>query len=143
MAYDPSMYENRRRSLMSNYATTGAQNVYQQFLDAQRQQRQFADLNTQFEKAAPKVVSQYGRRGLVGPNVKSGAFRKAMSDFAKSRAKQTGEAQREMQQSNLGFDVQQRQRDEMFQNDLRDLEMEKARQIEQDAMELLRYRAGA
>jgi hypothetical protein len=66
-----------------------------------------------------------------------------MSDFAKSRAKQTGEAQREMQQSNLGFDVQQRQRDEMFQNDLRDLEMEKARQIEQDAMELLRYRAGA
>ena len=48
-----------------------------------------------------------------------------------------------MQQSGLGFDVQQRQRDEMFQNDLRDLEMEKARQIEQDAMELLRYRAGA
>lgn len=143
MAYDPSMYENRRRSLMSNYAATGGQNVYQQFLDAQRQQRQFADLNTQFEQAAPKVVSQYGRRGLVAPTVKSGAFRKAMSDFAKNRAKQTAEAQRSMQQSNLGFDLQQRQREEAFQNDLRDLELEKARQIEQDAMELLRYRAGA
>ena len=92
MAYDPSLYENRRRSLMSNYATTGGQNVYQQFLNTQRQQRQFADLNTRFDQAAPKVVSQYGRRGLVGPNIKSGAFRKAMSDFAKSRAKQIGEA---------------------------------------------------
>jgi hypothetical protein len=143
MAYDPSQYEARRRSLMSNYATTGASNVYQRFLDSQRQQRQFADMNTQYEQAAPRVVSSYGRRGLVGPTVKSGAFRKAMSDFAKNRAKRTGEAQREMQQSGLGFDMQQRQRDEMFQNDLRDLEMEKARQIEQDAMELLRYRAGA
>jgi hypothetical protein len=142
MAYDPSLYENRRRSLMSNYATTGGQNVYQQFLNTQRQQRQFADLNTRFDQAAPKVVSQYGRRGLVGPNIKSGAFRKAMSDFAKSRAKQIGEAQRGMQESQTGFDLQQRQRDEMFQNDLRDLEMDKARQIEQDAMELLRYRAG-
>jgi len=38
MAYNPSQYEARRRSLMSNYATTGAGNVYQRFLDAQRQQ---------------------------------------------------------------------------------------------------------
>jgi len=143
MAYDPSLYESRRRGLMSNYASTGAQNVYQKFLDTQRQQRQFADLNTQFEQAAPKVVSQYGRRGLVGPTVKSGAFRKAMSDFAKNRAKQTSQAQTDMQQSDWGFNLQQSGRDEAFQNDLRDLEMEKARQIEQDAMELLRYRAGA
>ena len=90
MAYDPSQYEARRRSLMSNYATTGASNVYQRFLDSQRHQRQFADMNTQYEQAAPRVVSSYGRRGLVGPTVKSGAFRKAMSDFAKNRAKHTG-----------------------------------------------------
>jgi hypothetical protein len=143
MAYDPSQFESRRRSLMSNYASTGGQNVYQRFLDAQNTQRRFADLNEQFDQAAPRVVSSYGRRGLVGPNVKSGAFRKAMSDFAKNRVKQTAEAQRGMQQSELGFNLEQRRFDEMFQNDLRDLEMEKARQIEEDAMELLRYRAGA
>jgi hypothetical protein len=142
MAYDPSAYEARRRALMNNYAYSGGQSVYQRFLDAQRQQRQFADLNTQYEQAAPRVVSGWGRRGHVGPNVQSGAFRKAMSDFAKNRAKTTAEAQRGMSQSTQMFDLQERTRQDALQNDMRDLEMEKTKQIDAAAQDLLRYRAG-
>jgi hypothetical protein len=142
MAYDPSAYEARRRALMNNYAYSGGQNVYQRFLDAQNAQRQFADLNTQFEQQAPKVVSGWGRRGHVGPNVQSGAFRKAMSDFAKNRAKTTAEAQRGMNQTTQMFDLEQRTREDSLRNDLRDLEMEKAREIDAAAQDLLRYRAG-
>jgi hypothetical protein len=142
MAYDPSAYEARRRALMNNYAYSGGQSVYQRFLDAQRQQRQFADLNTQYEQAAPKVVSGWGRRGHVGPNVQSGAFRKAMSDFAKNRAKTTAEAQRGMNQSTQMFDLQERTRQDALQNDMRDLEMEKTKEIDAAAQDLLRYRAG-
>jgi hypothetical protein len=142
MAYDPSAYEARRRALMNNYAYSGGQSVYQRFLDAQRQQRQFADLNTQYEQAAPKVVSGWGRRGHVGPNVQSGAFRKAMSDFAKNRAKTTAEAQRGMDQSTQMFDLQERTRQDALQNDMRDLEMEKTKEIDAAAQDLLRYRAG-
>jgi hypothetical protein len=142
MAYDPSAYEARRRALMSNYATTGAQSVYQRFLDAQRSQRGYADLNTQYEQQAPKVVSSWGRRGHVGPGVQSGAFRKAMADFAKNRAKTMSEAQRDMGQATQMFDLGERQRQDSLQNDLRDLEMEKARQIDSAAQDLLRYRSG-
>jgi hypothetical protein len=142
MAYDPSAYEARRRALMNNYANTGAQSVYQRYLDAQNSQRQYADLNTQFEQQAPKVVSGWGRRGHVGPGVQSGAFRKAMSDFAKNRAKTTAEAQRGINQSTQMFDLQERTREDSFQNDLRDLEMEKSREIDAAAQDLMRYRAG-
>jgi hypothetical protein len=142
MAYDPSAYEARRRALMNNYAYSGGQSVYQRFLDAQNSQRQFADLNTQYEQAAPKVVSGWGRRGHVGPNVQSGAFRKAMSDFAKNRAKTTAEAQRGMNQSTQMFDLQERTRQDALQNDMRDLEMEKTKEIDAAAQDLLRYRAG-
>lgn len=142
MAYDPSAYEAQRRALMNNYAYSGGQNVYQRFLDAQGAQRQYADLNTQFEQQAPQVVSGWGRRGHVGPNIKSGAFRKAMSDFAKNRAKTMAEAQRGLDQTTQGFDLEQRTRQDALQNDLRDLEMQKAREIDAAAQDLLRYRAG-
>jgi hypothetical protein len=90
MAYDPSAYEARRRALMNNYAYSGGQSAYQRFLDAQRQQRQFADLNTQYEQAAPKVVSGWGRRGHVGPNVQSGAFRKSNVRLCKEPCEDNG-----------------------------------------------------
>jgi hypothetical protein len=38
-------------------------------------------------RAQPQVVAGYSRRGLVGPNVKSGIFAKGLQDFAKQRAR--------------------------------------------------------
>ena len=142
MAYNPAAYEARRRGYMNDYAATGAMNAYTQFLSQQRGQRDLYDLNQSYEKAAPQVVAGYGRRGLNSANVKSGAFSKGLQDFASDRVSNTAQAQQGLAQQNAGYDLSNRQLGERFQSGLADLESEKAQQIQDDAQELMRMRAG-
>jgi hypothetical protein len=142
MSYDPSQFEARRRALTSNYAAQGAMNAYQRFLSQQRGQRDLSRMNEEYDRQSPRVVSSFGRRGLVGPGVKSGAFRKAMSEFARNRMRSVSEAQQDMDQGLALSQLEERQLREGYQSDLLDMESVKSRQIEQDALELLRMRAG-
>jgi hypothetical protein len=142
MAYNPAAYEARRRGYMNDYASTGAMNAYTQFLSQQRGQRDLYDLNQSYEKAAPQVVAGYGRRGLNSANVKSGAFGKGLQDFASDRVSNTAQAQQGLAQQAAGYDLSNRQLGERYQSGLADLEAEKAQQIQDDAQELMRMRAG-
>jgi hypothetical protein len=142
MAYDPSAFEARRRGLMDKYASTGAANTYGNFVSQQRGQRNLADMARGYEQAAPKIVSNFGRSGMLSPTVKSGAFAKAMRDFAKDRIRETSRAQQDLSQQNAMFNLGQAQLGDEFKVGLQDLEAEKARQIEQDALELMRLRSG-
>ena len=142
MAYNPAAYEARRRGYMNDYAATGAMNAYTQFLSQQRGQRDFANMNKEYDKAAPQVVAGYGRRGLNSANVKSGAFAKGLQDFASDRVSNTAQAQQGLAQQAAGYDLSNRQLGERYQSGLADLESEKAQQIEDDARELMRMRAG-
>lgn len=142
MAYNPAAYEARRRGYMNDYAATGAMNAYTQFLSQQRGQRDFANMNKQYDKAAPQVVAGYGRRGLNSANVKSGAFRKGLQEFASDRVSNTAQAQQGLAQQAAGYDLSNRQLGERYQSGLADLESEKAQQIQNDAQELMRMRAG-
>ena len=74
MAYNPADYEARRRGYTQQYAATGAMNAYANFLSKQRGTRQREGMMDQYNQAQPQVVAGYSRRGLVGPNVKSGIF---------------------------------------------------------------------
>ena len=142
MAYDASAYEARRRGLMDQYASTGAANAYSNFLSQQRGQRSLADMSKGYEKALPQVRTSYVKRGLYGPNVQSGVFRKALQDFAKERISQTAQAQQDLAQQQDMFNLGQSQLESNYRVGLQDLEAEKARQIEQDALELMRLRSG-
>lgn len=142
MAYDPSAYEARRRGLMQQFAAEGAMNAYQQFVSQQRGQRNIADLTRQYEQSAPRVVSAYGRRGLMGPSTRSGISRRALQEFAQQRIRQQSDLERQLQESAYGYDLAERRRQEMFQQALQDLEAEKAREIAQSAQGILAYRAG-
>lgn len=142
MAYDPSMYEARRRGLMENYSATGAANTYANFLSRQGQARNFADLQDEYNKAAPQVVAGYGKRGLLTPNVRSGAFNKAMQEFAKNRIKSESRAMQDMAQGEQQYGLGMAQLGAGYRGSLADLEAEKAREIEQTAAELLRLRSG-
>lgn len=142
MAYDPSIYEARRRGLQQTYAAEGAMNAYQQFVTQQRGQRSIADLTRQYEQAAPRMVSAQTRRGLMGPGVRSGISRRALQEFAQQRIRQQSDLERQLQESAYGYDLAERRRQEMFQQALADLEMEKAREIAQSAQSILAYRAG-
>ena len=142
MAYNPAAYEARRRGYMNDYAATGAMNAYTQFLSQQRGQRDLADMYKQYDKAAPQVVAGYGRRGLNSANVKSGTFGQGLQDFASDRVKNTAQAQQALGQQSAGYDLSNRQLGDRYQSGLADLESEKAQQIQDDARELMRVRAG-
>ncbi len=143
MSYNPADYEARRRGYTQQYAATGAMNAYANFLSQQRGNRGRRDMMQQYDKAQPQVVSGYSRRGLVGPNVKSGIFARGLQDFAKQRAQSFGDYDRGIAEEQRGYDLGEAARLEAFKNQLADLEAEKAQTIADAARQLYARRAGA
>jgi len=142
MAYNPAAYEARRRGYESNYAAEGAMNAYKNFLSQQRGQRNITDLTKSYQKAAPRVVAGYGRRNLNAPNIRSGAFNTGLQDFATESVRQQADAERALREDMYGYDLSSRSAQSNYQQQLLDLEAEKASQIEEDARQLLAMRAG-
>lgn len=142
MAYNPAAYEAKRRGYMNDYAATGATNAYTQFLSKQRGQRDLADMYKQYDKAAPQIVAGYGRRGLNSANVKSGAFAQGVQDFATERVSNTSQAQQALSAQDAQDTLVNTQLGDRYKQNLTDLEADKTFQIEQDAKELLRLKAG-
>jgi hypothetical protein len=118
-------------------------NAYANFLSQQRGNRGRRDMMQQYDKAQPQVVSGYSRRGLVGPNVKSGIFARGLQDFAKQRAQSFGDYDRGIAEEQRGYDLGEAARLEAFKNQLADLEAEKAQTIADAARQLYARRAGA
>ena len=142
MAYNPADYEARRRGYTQQYAATGAMNAYANFLSQQRGTRDRTNMMQQYDKAQPQVVSGYSRRGLVGPNVKSGIFASGLQNFAKQRARSLGEFDQGQQEQQRGYDLSEAQRLEAFRNQLADMESEKAQTIANAARQLYANRMG-
>jgi hypothetical protein len=143
MAYDPSVYESQRRAIEQRYGAEGAMQAYSRFLTQQRGQRQQQNLSEQYRKAFPQLMSSYGRRGLAGPNVKSGIARSGLSELAKKQIADYGDLQQGMQQEMRQYDLQSAMREADLYGGFSDLEAQKARQIAEDAQILLARRAGA
>ena len=142
MSYNPADYEARRRGYTQQYAATGAMNAYANFLSQQRGTRNRRDMVNQYNEAQPQVVAGYSRRGLVGPNVKSGIFSKGLQDFAKQRSRNLGDFDQGQMEERRGYDLGEAQRLEAFRNQLADMESEKAQTIADAARELYARRVG-
>ena len=65
----------RNRSIANTQAAT---------LGQQRGSRKISDITKQYVEGFAPKMAQYGRRGLAGPNVKSGIQRKGLEDYATS-----------------------------------------------------------
>ncbi len=143
MAYDPSVYEAQRRNLMQNYAAEGSMNAFARTLSRQRGERGLAQMQQDYEKALPQIRTGYAKRGQISPNVRSGSFAKALREFAIERIKNQSQAAQDLALELGQQDVQERMRQERFNQTMQDLEADKARQIAQDAQAILQYRAGA
>ena len=143
MAYNPADYEARRRGYTQQYAATGAMNAYANFLAQQRGNRERQGIMEQYNKAQPQVVAGYSRRGMVGPNVRSGLFARGLQDFAKQRARTFSEFDQGLQEQQRAYDLGEAQRLEAFKNQLADMESEKAQIIADAARQLYARRAGA
>ena len=143
MAFNPADYEARRRGYTQQYAATGAMNAYANFLSQQRGTRDRTNMMDQYNQAQPQIAAGYSRRGLVGPNVKSGIFARGLQDFAKQRAQglqQFDQGQTEQQRM---YDLSEAQRGQAFGNQLADMESEKAQTIADAARQIYANRVGA
>ena len=142
MAYNPANYEARRRGYTQQYGATGAMNAYANFLSKQRGTRQRRGMTEEYDKAAPQFVSAYSRRGLVGPNVRSGIFGQGMQDFAKQRARSFSEFDQGQVEQGRAYGLGEAQRTEAFKNQLLDMESEKSQTIADAARQLYQRRVG-
>lgn len=143
MAYDPSLYEARRRGYTENYAANAAANQFARTLSQQRGARQRQSALRQYEQAAPQLVRGYSQRNLVSPAVRSGLFSRAMQEFGQERARGLSELEMGQQQELRGFDLEDARLLQDYRRMLGDLEAEKAREIADAARQLFAFRAGA
>ena len=125
MAYDPSLYEARRRGYTENYAATAAANQFARTLSQQRGARQRQAALRQYEQAAPQLVRGYSQRNLVSPAVRSGLFSRAMQEFGSERARNLSEMEQAQQQELRGFDLEDARLLQDYRRMLGDLEAEK------------------
>jgi hypothetical protein len=142
MAYNPALYEQQRRALLDNYTAQRSVSDYANFVSNQRGARGLRDLNESFVPQRRQIESGFGRRGLRSPQVQSGAFRRAMIDFGKKQTRDTADYQRGLDEQNQQYGLSTRQRDAQYQQDLADVERQKADQINQDAMAIWQMRMG-
>ena len=142
MAYNPAIFEQQRRALLNNYTANRSVSDYANFVSGQRGARGLSQLRDQFQEQRRPLVSSFGRRGQNTPTVKSGSFRRAMIDYAKKQTEGIADYQRNIDEQNQQYGLQTRQRDAQYQQDLADLERQKADQINQDAMAIWQMRMG-
>jgi hypothetical protein len=133
---DFSPYEAARRSYTEQYGASTAKSAYARFLAQQRGTRNVANIQRQYEQQAPNVVSGFIRRGLAGPNVRTGVFQKGLQEFARKQYEDVFGAQQDLADQIQGFDLEERQAAANYQAQLADLEMKKQREIAQAAATL-------
>lgn len=143
MAYDPSLFESRRRGYTENYGATAAANQYARTLSQQRGARARQQALRQYETAQPQLVRAYTARNVYGPNVRGGIFSRAMQEFARERARGLSEFDLAQQEQMRGFDLEDARLLQQYRSALGDLEAEKAREIADAARQLFAFRAGA
>jgi len=140
MAFDPSLFESRRRALEQQYGAQSAMSAYQKFLAQTRGQRQQQDYQRNVEQTLPRLTSAYGRRGVYGQGVRSGIYRRGLEQFGMETARQRGFMSEDLENALRGYDLQQQLALRNYEQNLADLEAEKARQIAADAAALLELR---
>lgn len=143
MAFNPAEYAARLQALISGFNTQSSRALYDNQIMNQTGRRAIADANAQYDRQAPQLVAGYGRSGRNTANVKSGAFSKAMQDFAKDRVDKTGQAQGALDTGNASYQGDLGERQAQLKADQGVLARQKAQQIAEDAGQILQYRAGA
>jgi LPS O-antigen subunit length determinant protein (WzzB/FepE family) len=143
MAFNPAEFAARLQALISGFNQQNSNALYANQNYNRTARKALVDMNTQYDKQAPRLVSGFGRRGMNSANVKSGAFSSAMQDFAKDRVSNTGEAQSAIDSTNAQYQGDLGERQAQLKADETVLRTQKDQQIAEDAGQIMQYRAGA
>ena len=133
-------YNQRKRAATGSYGAKAAQNAYAQFLSQQRGSRKKFDIQQQYEKQAPKVVSSFTKRGLAGPGVTSGVYERGLQDFGQENLRDLSDLQsaQDEEMNRLKFEDAQAKAD--YDMEIAELEAEKQASIAQAAATLAAFK---
>ena len=142
MAYDPTVYDARRRNAQNAYGENEAMQLYSRFLSQNAFNRGKRDLTQSYNDATPKLFASFGRSGRNTANVKSGATGVGANRLAQSRIDALGRLQGNYDQQNYLADKQSFDSLGNYKNLLADIESEKTRAQSEDAAIIMNRRAG-
>ena len=142
MAYDPTVYDARRRNAQNAYGENEAMQLYSRFLSQNAFNRGKRDLTQSYNDATPKLFASFGRSGRNTANVKSGATGVGANRLAQSRIDALGQLQGNYDQQNYLADKQSFDSLGNYKNLLADIESEKTRAQAEDAAIIMNRRAG-
>ena len=140
MGFDYLGYNKGKRAATSAYGASSAKNAYAQFLSQQRGTRKKFDIEQNYEKQAPRVVSSFAQRGLAGPGVQSGVYSKGMQDFATQNLTDLNRLSEDQTAEQQGFDLDQRSATADYNDQIAALEAAKASQIANAAATLSAFK---
>jgi hypothetical protein len=138
--FDYLNYNRGKRAATSQYGSSAAKNAYAQFLSQQRGSRKKFDIDTQYGKQAPKVVSSFTKRGLAGPGVKSGVYSAGLQDFATQNLTDLNRLSEDQTAEQQGFDLEQSSIKADYDDQIAALEAAKASQIANTAATLSAFK---
>jgi hypothetical protein len=140
MAFDPSVYEQKRRSIGNQYTSQAAVNALGRFNAQQRGDRTAFDYRQNYQKQTPMFTSSWGQRGMTGSGVKSGVYQNALNsyvtDYQTGANRMYADTQNELNEYDMNAANLATERDRAY----ADLEVDKAREIANAAQYLEQLR---
>lgn len=110
----------RNRSIANQQAAT---------LGQQRGSRKMSDITKQYVEGFQPKMAQYGRRGLAGPNVKSGIQRKGLEQYATNLQSSLGAESTNLQNELNQISVDEANSESELQQYINDLALAKNQKI--------------
>ena len=129
MAFDPSIYEQKRRSINDQYSSQAAINALGRFNSQQRGDRNAFDFKQSYQQQTPKFTSSYAKRGLSGGGVQSGVYQNALTNYTNQYTTGLNRMYADTQNELNQFDYNTAQMEAEKSRAFADMEVDKAREI--------------
>lgn len=129
-------YEASRRGVENRYTLDSARNAYGRFLSKQRGQRGLSDTTRNFKQSYAPYASQFGARGLTGGGLTSGVHQRAMANYVGDYYRDFGRQQQDLANTMQQYDIDQGMRDMWREEELRNIDLERYRNIASAAQSL-------
>lgn len=133
-------YDEAKRQYGQQFAASSARNAYARFLSQQRGARRKFDISKAYKQQMPRVISQYTRRGLAGPGVKSGIYSQGLQNQLQEEYDAQQRAQQDMLESLREADLTSADLEERYKTQLAELEARKQGDIARTASMLQSFR---
>lgn len=135
-APDYGGFTRRRADVDYDYGNRSTQNAYGRFLGQQRFERGSSDRLRNFQRGYEPRKASFGARGLSGPGINSGSMRESMGRYIGDYTRDQVRAGQDQTLQNQQYDLNQAQLDQWRQQELQNIETNKANEIAWTAQNL-------